>query len=422
VAAHPPRPDADERRPAPPLPNPLPPSFPPGGSPVASRPLTGFRGAWLVVAVALAIASIVSAVLAWRADDLRREWLIGAALGTFLLGLTGLFDALLLSRSRQPFEVAHQALQVAADDLAVSYAALNAAHQDLQATAAARDRALTSLQAAVRERETFLASISHDLKTPLTLIKGHADLLYARVARSDNPELAKMVPGLGSITANSAQMAQLIDELLELARLQVGQSLELDRRSVDLVALARRVTEDHDRASYRHRIRFQSDVATSKGLWDAARLERVLDNLLSNAVKYSPHGGEIVVAVGHEPEPEPDGTATLRVSDHGLGIPAADLPRIFDRFHRGANVAQSIEGTGLGLAGVRHTVEGHGGSLTVESTEGEGSTFLVRLPPDGGPPETEAGPAVTADDGTPWGLAQGTDGSGIGERAPDPAG
>ena len=402
MAAHPTPPDADARRPPPPLPNPLPRSLPPGG-PSPARPLTGFRGAWLVVAVVLAVASIISVVLAWRADDLRREWMIGAALGTFLLGLAGLFDALLLSRSRQPFEVAHQALQVAADDLAVSYAALNAAHQDLQATAAARDRALTSLQAAVRERETFLASISHDLKTPLTLIKGHADLLYARAARSDNPELARMMSGLGSITANSAQMAQLIDELLELARLQVGQSLELDRRPVDLVALARRVTKDHDRASHRHRIRFRADAPTIEGRWDAARLERVLDNLLSNAVKYSPRGGEIVVVVGHEPVPEPHGMATLRVSDRGLGIPAADLPRIFDRFHRGSNVAQSIEGTGLGLAGVRHTVEGHGGSVAVESTEGEGSTFTVRLPPDGEPPATEAGPAV-ADVGARWAL------------------
>ena len=201
------------------------------------------------------------------------------------------------------------------------------------------------------------------------------------------PEVARMVGGLNSITVSSAQMADLIDELLELARLQVGQSIELDRRPVDLIALTRRAVHEHDQATPRHRIRFETEQEEIEGQWDAARIDRVLDNLLSNAVKYSPAGGEIVVTVTRDGE----AGAMLTVTDRGLGIPAADVPRVFERFHRGANVTERIEGTGLGLAGVRHTIEGHGGTVEVATKEGLGSTFTVRLPLDGERPEDVAG-------------------------------
>jgi signal transduction histidine kinase len=111
------------------------------------------------------------------------------------------------------------------------------------------------------------------------------------------------------------------------------------------------------------------------------RLGRVLVNLLSNAIKYSPSGGDIVVSVG---EVERDGArlARLSVSDHGLGVPAADLPVIFERFQRARNVEGRIGGTGIGLASVRQIVEQHGGSISATSTEGAGSTFTVLLPLD----------------------------------------
>ena len=128
-------------------------------------------------------------------------------------------------------------------------------------------------------------------------------------------------------------------------------------------------------------------------MWDSARLERVLDNLLSNAVKYSPDGGLITVSIARErgsgglsPSPTPDSHApapsswaTVAVRDPGIGIPAADLPHTFHLFHRAGNVGQ-IAGTGIGLAGVKQIVEQHGGAVTVESGEGDGSAFTVRLP------------------------------------------
>jgi signal transduction histidine kinase len=108
------------------------------------------------------------------------------------------------------------------------------------------------------------------------------------------------------------------------------------------------------------------------------RLERVLENLLSNAIKYSPEGGSITVAIADEEIGGP--WAVLTVRDQGLGIPAADLPRVFERFQRARNVEGRIGGTGIGLASARQIVEQHGGTIAAESAEGTGSTFTVRLP------------------------------------------
>jgi signal transduction histidine kinase len=115
------------------------------------------------------------------------------------------------------------------------------------------------------------------------------------------------------------------------------------------------------------------------GVWDRARVERLLENLLNNAIKYSPEGGEVTVTIRLEREAgEP--WAVLAVQDRGIGIPATDLPHIFERFQRGRNAEGHIAGTGIGLAGVRQVVEHHGGRVTVESQEGRGTTVTVRLP------------------------------------------
>ena len=112
------------------------------------------------------------------------------------------------------------------------------------------------------------------------------------------------------------------------------------------------------------------------GWWDTVRLERVLGNLLSNAVKYSPEGGIITVKVTKEG----DQWAVLSVEDQGVGIPADDLPHIFDRFHRAANIAGQIKGSGLGLASAHQIIKQHGGTITATSQQGKGATFTVRLP------------------------------------------
>ena len=115
------------------------------------------------------------------------------------------------------------------------------------------------------------------------------------------------------------------------------------------------------------------------GCWDPDRLEQVLGNLLTNAIKYSPDGGTVDVTLATV-EDEAGVWAHLSVRDRGLGIPADDLPRLFERFHRGGNVAGRIAGNGLGLAGAHQIVRQHGGTIAVDSEMGRGSTFTVRLP------------------------------------------
>jgi len=340
-------------------------------------PRTNLRPAWLAVTCLLIAAVMLIVLIVWRVDDLRRDWLIGALIGTILLALAGLFDALLLVRSRRPLDITHNALMVAADDLATSYTTLAQTHHELVETAEARDRALTALRTAVREREAFLASVSHDLNTPLTVIKGHAQILHNRARRADSLDAGMAARALASIEQSATQMESLIEELLGLARLEMGQVPEIVAEPTDLVALARQLVLSHGRVTDLHRIHFTTETDSVIGRWDVSHLERILGNLLENAIKYSPTGGDILVAVHRAA----DGAhVQLVVTDHGIGIPAADLPRIFERFYRASNVDGLVDGTGLGLAGVRYLVEANGGAITVESQAGDGSTFTVLLP------------------------------------------
>jgi signal transduction histidine kinase len=167
-----------------------------------------------------------------------------------------------------------------------------------------------------------------------------------------------------------------VGELLDFSRLEAGRPLDLDCRPVDLIALVREEVAAQQRTTTRHRLVLEVPVDELVGELDGPRVSRVIANLLSNAVKYSPNGGTITVNVA----PDEGGWVTIGVRDEGLGIPAADLDHVFERFERGSNVAGRIAGSGLGLAGAKQIVEQHGGTISVESTEGSGATFSIRLP------------------------------------------
>lgn len=234
-------------------------------------------------------------------------------------------------------------------------------------------------QEAVRVRNELFSSVSHDLKNPLTGIKGMAQLLKRHVARMQTQETERLMEGLSSIDAAATRMTSQIDELLDLARLQVGQSPKLHRRPTDLVKLVMESASEQQRSTERHRIVVKTDLPSLVGEWDSMRLGRLVMNLISNAIKYSPKGGDVEIAVREEGR---DGQpwAVLSVRDEGVGIPSADLAKVFDGFHRGGNVEGRITGTGLGLTSARQIAEIHGGSIEVSSQEGSGSTFTVRLP------------------------------------------
>ncbi|HEX8918641.1 MAG TPA: ATP-binding protein, partial [Chloroflexota bacterium] len=249
------------------------------------------------------------------------------------------------------------------------------------AIAVDNSRLYTQLEEANRARDEFISSVSHDLKNPLATLRAQTQLLQRRVSRQGGEGVQKLLPGLNQLESTTIRMEAMIGDLVDAANIRAGRPLSLLREPVDLVALSRRIAEEQQLSAPRHTIEVQSEAAEMVGQWDARRIERVLWNLLSNAVKYSPDGGTVLLEV--KPKETPDGPAALlTVRDQGLGIPAADLPYIFERYRRGGNVTHHIAGTGIGLASVRHIVEQHGGSVTADSHEGRGACFTVWLPMD----------------------------------------
>ena len=234
-------------------------------------------------------------------------------------------------------------------------------------------------QDAIRGRDELLSLVSHDLKNPLGTIKGYAQLLGRMVKRANALNIEQLVDGLARIDETSTRMTSLINELLSLSRLQMGQQLELDRQPTDIITLTQQAVTAQQQTTEQHTIIFNTDLPTLIGQWDPSHLERVFANLLTNAIKYSPNGGNILVEVSQQ-EIDTVSHAVVSIQDSGLGIPAADLPYIFEQFRRAGNVAHSIKGTGIGLSSAYQIVKQHGGNITVESTEGQGSTFTVCLP------------------------------------------
>src|SRR5262249_52739931 len=151
------------------------------------------------------------------------------------------------------------------------------------------------------------------------------------------------------IDRTTNRLTSMVNNLLDVTSLQMGRPLRLDRAPTDLVALAHQVASDLRPTTDRHQIRVESQVERLIGDWDSARIERVLSNLLSNSVKYSPKGGQITITVQSDSEASAR-WAVVGVRDEGIGIPADEVPHVFERFYRGRGLPESIEGTGLGLS------------------------------------------------------------------------
>ena len=240
---------------------------------------------------------------------------------------------------------------------------------------AAEQAARAEAEAAVRARDEFVTLVAHDLRNPLSALLGQLQVLHRGVAQGKALTAQQLAARLERMKASVARLAAQIDELQDATHLQVGHPLELHCRPTDLVALAREAARTYQQTSASHSVQFETVVPELVGSWDAERLERVVANLVSNAIKYSPSGGAILIRVTREED-----WGILTVEDHGMGIPVQDLPHVFERYRRASNVTQRITGTGLGLSSVRDIVEQHGGSITVQSQEGVGAAFTVRLP------------------------------------------
>jgi signal transduction histidine kinase/CheY-like chemotaxis protein len=257
---------------------------------------------------------------------------------------------------------------------------------------AAADRARGHAETGLRLRDGFLRSLVHDLKTPLASLFWNVQIL-SNNARAGAIERATFVSGLANIEASAREVMANIDEISDLVRAQAGEALALHVERVELVDLVSEVVGTHgDLADHTVRI-----VAAEPSVWvecDRTYMQRVMGNLLDNALKYSARGTEVVITLGRG-ERDAWTWAVARVEDHGVGIPPADLELVFDRYYRGANVVGSTVGQGIGLASARQLVEEHGGLLTLESTEGVGSTFTVWLPMTAVGPERDAAAWIT---------------------------
>ena len=240
-----------------------------------------------------------------------------------------------------------------------------------------RQRIEAEREAVERERDAFFVTLGHDLKSPLAHAVAIAQLLrlQAEKGRADPAEL----PGrLRAIEAALRRAALRVDELRDLAQRESHEVSTLRREELDLVALVSDALAGYRLASDRHIFELETDLATLIGDWDRDRIERAIDNLVNNAVKFSPSGGAITVTLTEELG---DGArwAVVEVTDQGRGVPDGEAGTIFDRFRRGSN-AEDVPGSGLGLWSVARIVEQHGGTVSVSSPDGAGSTFTIRIP------------------------------------------
>ncbi|MCG8349421.1 MAG: hybrid sensor histidine kinase/response regulator [Chloroflexales bacterium] len=235
-------------------------------------------------------------------------------------------------------------------------------------------------EAAIQSRDNLFALIAHDLTNPLTSIKGCVELAKMNFTDTASSQVDEQVLfELTKIDEAADQMVAQVEEFLDIARLRAGQTLNLQYRSTDLVALARQIVNEKQRTISVHRLQVEAAIPSLVGNVDKNRLERVINNLLSNAIKYSPSGGVITLTVSYE-QAEESCWAILSITDQGIGIPTDDLPHIFEPFHRASNVTGRFHGAGLGLASVRQIVEQHGGTIAAASSVGSGSVLTVRLP------------------------------------------
>ena len=237
---------------------------------------------------------------------------------------------------------------------------------------------VSALKEAEYLKDEFIGVAAHELRNPLAVLKGFAEMLVYQTARGKGSKLAAwQKEALEEIDEATSRLDKLTEDLLDVTRLQAGR-LVLSREPTDLVALTMRMVTQRQMTTKQHIFTLDTEHSSLMVDVDHVRIEQVLTNLLSNAVKYSPQGGPIELSLRETIEPH---EALLSIRDRGIGIPVGQQARIFGRFVRAENARTSeITGTGLGLYLSRELVERHRGHLWFESTEGEGSTFFMTLP------------------------------------------
>jgi two-component system phosphate regulon sensor histidine kinase PhoR len=237
-------------------------------------------------------------------------------------------------------------------------------------------RDITLLKNLEQMKNDFVNTVSHDLKSPIMAIAMTTELLMKTVPATGEEAYRERCR---RILRSANQMTELVTDLLDLGKIEAG--LEGPGEPVDLVGLIGDAVKAQTAPAEAKNLAIEVETPPATLVTGVrARLAQVMANLIGNAVKYTRDGGHVRVVVEAGATPD-DGRVRVRITDNGIGIPARDLPHVFDKFYRVKNASTAgIVGTGLGLAITRSIVESHGGKIGVESEEGSGSTFWVELP------------------------------------------
>jgi two-component system, OmpR family, phosphate regulon sensor histidine kinase PhoR len=262
------------------------------------------------------------------------------------------------------------------DELGILSQQLNETGEKLQRTFEQLQHEHTELEKLERVRKDFVINVSHELRTPLASIQGYTETLLDGAIHDDQHN----VRFLSIIRQNAERLARLTGDLMTLSRLEL-KTTKFEFESYDVARLLADSVDSMRPMADKKQVRVIAEPPADpvEVFCDSEAVHQVLSNLLDNAVKYTPEGGFIRVSA--RPAPRVPEMVEVAVSDTGIGIPAEDLPRLFERFYR-VDKARSRElgGTGLGLAIVKHLVRAHGGTVRVESEPGKGSTFMFTLP------------------------------------------
>lgn len=240
---------------------------------------------------------------------------------------------------------------------------------------------VTTRAAIEQHKNEFLFLAGHELRMPVTVIQGLAEILQILSARQEPLSSTRSKRAIAEIIEQSQRLTGLIEEMLDLTRIE-NHRLSLHLAPVDIVASVKAAIDSQEIIAHQHHIRLTlyGLPADSRliAIVDRERLIQIIGILLKNAAHYCPRGSEIDVEIEHtQDQPE---EVVLRVKDSGTGIPGADLPYIFERFHHPHNADQTSLGLGVGLYLAKELVTRHQGRIRVESVEGKGSTFFVYLP------------------------------------------
>ena len=240
---------------------------------------------------------------------------------------------------------------------------------EIQRLTQALNLMIARLDESFRQTSRFSADASHELRTPLTIMRGEIEGLL-----HDENLTPLQMEQLGNVLEETSRLARIVEGLLLMARLGGGES-QARREPLDLAALTAEIVDQMSALAAEKSIELQRGFEPGVMIeGDPLRLRQVVVNLLDNAIKYTPEGGRVDLCISGGRD-----DALLEIRDTGMGISAAALPHVFERFYR-APEAGPVEGTGLGLSMVRAIVEAHGGSVSVESRDGKGASFRVWLP------------------------------------------